>query len=79
MAIKLTESNTLYDLKLVYRAITLFTDQISVFRHHDRKYAIERSIRKEILNPLNDCIATYKNFQRRSELLGFEGYPSKVG
>lgn len=72
LAIKLTESNTLYDLKIIYRAITIFTDNISRFKHQNRHYAIERSIRENILNPLNTCIASYENFQTRSELLGFD-------
>lgn len=72
LAIKLTESNTLHELKLVYKVITIFTDEISIFRHHKRDYSIERSVRKGILEPLNTCIASYENFQRRSELLGFE-------
>lgn len=77
LAIKITESNTLYDLKLIYRAITIFSDQISVFKHSDRKYSIERSIRHGILDPLNTCIASYENFQRRSELFKLDS-PQQV-
>jgi hypothetical protein len=68
VATKLTESTSLYDLKMIYRAITIFTDEIARFQHHNRHYSIQRSIRKGILNPLNTCIANYANFQRRTEL-----------
>ena len=77
LAIKLTESNTLHDLKLVYRAITIFTDNISIFKHSNRHYSVERSVRQGILNPLNTCIASYENFQRRNELFGFQDSQAK--
>lgn len=68
LAVKLTESNSLQSLKLIYKATTLFSDQVSVFKHREKKYSIERGIRDGILNRLNTCIANYENFQRRSGL-----------
>jgi hypothetical protein len=68
IAIQLTETDSLYDLKLIYRAITLFLDQICEFRHREKKYSIERGVRHGILDRLNSCIANYQNFQRRSVL-----------
>ena len=68
LALQLTEANSLYNLKLIYRAITLFLDQISVFKHRERKYSIEREVRQGILDRLNTCIANYENFQRRTVL-----------
>lgn len=41
---------------------------MSRFRHREREYSLERSIRHGILNPLNDCIATENNLQRRATL-----------
>ncbi|AMA08726.1 hypothetical protein [Picosynechococcus sp. PCC 73109] len=66
MAIQLTEANYLADLKLIYKAITLFLNEISHFKHKERKYSIEYGIRQEILNKLNTCITNYNNFQRRT-------------
>ena len=57
---------------MIYRVTTIFTDKVSIFKHPKKKYAIESSIRNYILDPLNTCIASYQNFQRRSELLGLE-------
>lgn len=68
LALQLTEVNSLYNLKLVYRAITLFLDEISVFKHRQREYSIEREVRQGILDRLNTCIANYENFQRRTVL-----------
>ncbi|HEY9803520.1 MAG TPA: hypothetical protein V6D25_24455 [Leptolyngbyaceae cyanobacterium] len=68
LAIQLTEVSSLHNLKLIYRAITLFLDQISVFKHRERKYSIEYEVREGILNRLNTCIANYENFQRRTDL-----------
>jgi hypothetical protein len=66
LATKITELNSLYDLKIIYKATTLFAHQLSTFKHHDRKYSLERSIRDGILNVLNTCIAVENNFQRRA-------------
>ncbi|MDV3002485.1 MAG: hypothetical protein N5P05_004140 (plasmid) [Chroococcopsis gigantea SAG 12.99] len=70
LAIQLTEVNSLYDLKLLYKAVTMFSEQISVFKHRERKYTIENEIRKGILDRLNGCIANYQNFQRRTAIMG---------
>ncbi|MEO0375343.1 MAG: hypothetical protein AAF329_12110 [Cyanobacteria bacterium P01_A01_bin.17] len=69
LAVQLTEANSLHDLKILYAAATHFTIEISHFKHHDRKYSLERSIRKSILDVLNTCIAVGTNFQRRIELM----------
>jgi hypothetical protein len=68
LAVQLTAASSLYNLKLIYQAITLFLDQISVFKHRERKYSIEREVREGILDRLNTCIANYENFQRRTVL-----------
>ncbi|VEP16390.1 conserved hypothetical protein [Hyella patelloides LEGE 07179] len=65
LAIKIAQIDSLSDLKLIYEATTFFTHRMSEFKHHDRKYAIENSIRKHILNKLGTCIAIENNFQRR--------------
>lgn len=69
LAIKVTEVDSLYDLKVVYGGASYFAHQMSKFRHKERKYSLEYGIRTKILDPLNDCIATEKNFQRRLEAM----------
>lgn len=69
LAIKITHVESLHDLKLVYSLATLFAGQIGTFHHKDRKYRIDHSIRKNILNPLNTCIATERNFHRRIQFM----------
>lgn len=69
LAIQLSSVDSLYELKVVYRAATLFAQYLSKFQHREREYSLERSIRKNILDPLNDCIAVKKNFQRRIDLM----------
>lgn len=68
LAIKITQAESLHDLKFVYAVTTLFADRISTFKHKERKYSLEREIRKGILNPLSTCIATERNFKRRIDL-----------
>ena len=65
LAIKIAQIDSLSDLKLMYEATTFFVHRISEFKHHDRKYSLENSVRQHILNRLNTCIATENNFQRR--------------
>lgn len=65
LAIQITNVESLHDLKFVYAVITIFVDKISVFKHKKREYRLEYSIRDKILNPLNTCIATERNFIRR--------------
>lgn len=69
LAVKITYAESLYELKLIYTVATLFADTVSAFKHRDRNYSIEKAIRKGILDPLNTCIATEKNFQRRLDTL----------
>ncbi|MBP0002681.1 MAG: DUF4351 domain-containing protein [Cyanobacteria bacterium SBC] len=68
LSISIAHSETLHDLKIVYEAASYLAHLLSHFKHRDRKYSIDRSIRKGILDPLNDCIGNERNFQRR---LGF--------
>ena len=65
LAVKVSAVDSLYDLKLIYEATTFFAHRMSELKHNDRKYAIEQSIRKHILNKLGTCIALENNFQRR--------------
>lgn len=69
LAICLTKSESLHDLKKIYEATTLFIDKVSCFQHYKRDYSIGRGIRQGILNRLNDCIADENNFQRRVALI----------
>lgn len=69
LAIKLTEANSLHDLRIIYDAATRFTLEIAQFKHHDRKYSLERGMRKNVLDVLNTCIAVGANFQRRMDLI----------
>ena len=68
LAIKIAQIDSLYELKLIYQAITLFAHRMSEFKHHDRKYSLERSVRKHILDKLGTCIAVENNFQCRISL-----------
>ncbi|MGF1491196.1 MAG: hypothetical protein ACFBSC_01830 [Microcoleaceae cyanobacterium] len=65
LAVKITQAESLYDLKIIYEALTSFVDLAHPFQHKERKYSISREIRKNILDPLNTCVAEYQNFQRR--------------
>lgn len=69
IAIHITNIDSLHDLKQVYGAVTLFINEISIFKHRDYKYSIESSVRKGILEPLNTCIATERNFIRRMQFM----------
>ena len=64
LAVKITQAESLHDLKFVYAVTTIFADKISIFKHKNRHYSMEREIRKGILNPLSTCIATERNFKR---------------
>ena len=69
LAVKISQIDSLYDLKIIYQVVTVFTQQLSRFKHRERNYSWEREIRKGILDPLNTCIAVEKNFQRRIALM----------
>ena len=69
LAIKITQVESLHELKLIYSVVTLFTDQVSEFHHRDRKYRMDHSIRKHMLDPLNTYIATERNFHRRLQFM----------
>lgn len=79
LALQLTEASSLYNLKLIYKAITLFLDEISVFKHRERTYSIECEVRCGILDKLNNCIANHENFQRRTALFSGSNYATKLG
>ena len=65
LAILITNVDTLHDLKFVYAVTTLLTTKISRYRHRDLRFSIGDSIRRGVLEPLNTCIATQKNFEVR--------------
>lgn len=65
LAVQISQVDSLYDLKLIYHATTIFAHRMADFQHRDRNYSIERAIRKNILDVLGTCIARENNFQRR--------------
>lgn len=69
LAILITNVDTLHELKFVYAITTLMTSKIYRFRHRDLKFSIGESIREGVLEPLNTCIATQKNFEIRLKAL----------
>lgn len=69
MAIAITQAESLHDLKQIYAAVSLFADHVSAFKHKEKKYRLEHTMRHGVLNRLNTCIATEKNFQRRTALM----------
>ena len=48
---------SIYDLRLMYKVVTLFTHQISRFQHRKSKNRWNNSMREKMLNVLNDCLA----------------------
>lgn len=69
LAMRITQIDSLYDLKVIYQAITIFTHRLADFQHRERKYSMEHEIRKNILDVLNSCIAVENNFQRKLSFL----------
>jgi len=69
LAIQITNIDTLHDLRFVYAVATIIVDRISSFKHKKFEESLEFSIRKKILNPLNTCIATQKNFELRLKMM----------
>ena len=67
IAVRITRAESLYELKIIYEAITDFVDFTAKFQHKERKYSISRALRKNILDPLNTCIGKHQNFIRRIE------------
>jgi hypothetical protein len=70
LAIKISQVDSLYELKVIYQAATLFVYQLSRFQPKERKYSLERALRRNILDVLNTCIAVETNFQRRVDFMG---------
>lgn len=65
LAILITNVNTLHELKFAYAVTTLMTSKIAKFKHRYLHLSIGESIRRGVLEPLNTCIATQKNFEVR--------------
>ncbi|MEI6882830.1 MAG: hypothetical protein WCK82_16040 [Bacteroidota bacterium] len=68
IAILVTNTSSLSDLKFTYEVITIFSDKISRFKHEKADFRLEFSIREKMLNPLNTCIAEANNFKIRGDL-----------
>ena len=65
LAVKLSQVDSLYDLKVIYKATTIFAHRMANFQHRERKYSMEHAIRNGILDKLGTCVAIENNFQRR--------------
>lgn len=57
LAMEISMIRSIYDLRLMYKVINLFTHQISQFQHRKSKYRWNNSMREKMLNVLNDCLA----------------------
>lgn len=77
LAIQITNIDSLYDMRIVYEAITNFCERIFV-TEKGREGSIERKLRKHILDKLNTCIAIEKNFQCRLYCMDIERQPIKT-
>lgn len=76
----LSDIDSLYRLRVVYAAALFFVDVISEFRHHERQHSIQHSLRQNVLEPLNDCIANQQSFMRRPNIqLTFICQPNEPG
>jgi hypothetical protein len=65
LALQLSQVDSLHQLKIIYKAATIFAHRMANFQHREKKYSMEREIRKGILDKLGTCIAIENNFQRR--------------
>ena len=68
IAVRLSNVISINDLRVDYAAITEYRSQISVFRNKYENCRIEYSIRKGILDRLNDSMAVANNTQMRLDL-----------
>lgn len=60
LAISLSMIYTVHDLRKFYIVVTLFTHQISRFKHYKKpKYSWNYSMRKSMLDKLNYCLSEY--------------------
>ena len=66
LAVQLSQVDSLYSLKITYKAVTIFAHCMANFQHKEKKYSIEREIRKHILERLGTCLERENNFQRQS-------------
>ena len=57
LAIEISMIRSNWDLMVMYKAVTLFTYQISRFQHKKQKYRWNNSMREKMLNVFNDCLA----------------------
>lgn len=57
LAMELSMVRSVYDLRIMYKVVTLFTHQISRFQHRKSKYRWNNSMREKMLNVLNDCLS----------------------
>jgi hypothetical protein len=55
LALKILMIRSVFDLKVMYGVVLLFTHQISRFKHRKSKYCWNYSMREKMLNILNDC------------------------
>ena len=57
LSMTLSMIRSTFDLRIMHGVVTLFTYQISRFKHQDPKYRWDKSMREKISNVLNDCIS----------------------
>lgn len=64
----LSETDSLYQLRMIYAVTLSFVDVIADFRHRERQHSIQHALRHHVLESLNDCIANQQNFLRRPNI-----------
>ena len=57
LAMEISLIRSVYDLRIMYKVVTLFTHQISRFQHRKSKYRWNKSMREKMVNVLNDCLS----------------------
>ena len=57
LAMEISMIRSVYDLRIMYKVVTLFTHQISRFQHRKSKYRWNRSMREKMVNVLSDCLS----------------------
>lgn len=55
LSLEISMIRSVFDLKVMYKVVLLFTHQISRFKHRESKYCWNPSMREKMLNVLNDC------------------------
>lgn len=56
LSIDLSMIRSAIDLRIMYNVVTLFTFQISRFKHRKTKYCWDKSMREKMSNVLSDCL-----------------------